>query len=68
MEFFDLLDKCNKNCNKGRSKQFFLGNILNKGGGVGIAKLFVKFWWPFFLAMKFTFLFLYVPRGGGPPV
>ena len=32
MEFFDLLDKCNKNCNKGRSKQFFLGNILNKGG------------------------------------
>ena len=51
MEFFDLLDKCNKNCNKGRSKQFFLGNILNKGDGG------VKFWWPIFLAMKFTNLF-----------
>ena len=24
----------------------------------GILKLFVKFWWPLFLAIKFTFLFL----------
>ena len=29
-----------------------------KKGGFGIPKLFVKFWWPLFLAMKFTFLFL----------
>ena len=28
------------------------------GGRVGIPKLYVKFWWPLFLAMKFTFLFL----------
>ena len=34
--------------------------FLNKGGGgvVGIPKLYVKFWWPLFLVMKFTFLFL----------
>ena len=37
----------------------------------GIPKLYVKFWWPSFLAMKFTFLFLdlaqihnFVPIGG----
>ena len=28
------------------------------GRGVGIPKLYVKFRWPLFLAMKFTFLFL----------
>ena len=27
-------------------------------GGGGILKLYVKFWWPLFLAMKFTYLFL----------
>ena len=26
--------------------------------GGGIPKLYVKFWWSLFLAMKFTFLFL----------
>ena len=36
----------------------FLGIIPKKGGGVGIPKLYVKFWWPLFLAMRFTFLFL----------
>ena len=43
--------------------------------GVGIPKLYVKFWWPLFLAIKFTFLFLnlakiqiFIPKsayGGG---
>ena len=32
--------------------------FLKKKGGAGIPKLYVKFWWPLFLAMKFTFLFL----------
>ena len=27
-------------------------------GGFGIPKLYAKLWWPLFLAMKFTFLFL----------
>ena len=27
-------------------------------GWVGIPKLYVNFWWPLFLALKFTFLFL----------
>ena len=36
----------------------FYEYFLNKGGGSGIPKLYVKFWWPLFLAMKFTFLFL----------
>ena len=26
--------------------------------GIGIPKLYIKFWWQLFLAMKFTFLFL----------
>ena len=46
--------------------------FLNKGGGSGIPKLYVKFWWPLFLALKnlffwpkVTFLSLNVPRGGG---
>ena len=30
--------------------------ILRGGGGVGIPKLYMKVWWPLFLAMKFTFL------------
>ena len=41
--------------------------ILNKGGGSGIPKLYVKFWWPLFLALKtrrfwpkVTFLILYL--------
>ena len=48
-------------------------------GGFGILKLYMKFWWPLFLAMKFTFLFLnlgkikiYIPTStegvGGLPV
>ena len=28
-------------------------------------KIYVEFWWPLFLAIKFTFLFLKVPGGGG---
>ena len=31
--------------------------MLKRGGG-GSPKLNVKFWWPLFLAKKFTFLFL----------
>ena len=48
------------------------GNIKYR---IGIPKLYVKFWWPLFLAMKFTFLFLnlakihiFIPKcteGGG---
>ena len=30
--------------------------------GVGIPKLYVTFWWPLFLALKFTFLFLNVAK------
>ena len=37
---------------EGVKKCFFLRNIS------GIPKLYVKFWWPLFLAIKFTFLFL----------
>ena len=37
----------------------FFRNISEiRRGGFGIPKLYVKFWWPLFLAMKFTFLFL----------
>ena len=38
--------------------EFFWEYFLNQGGGVGILKLYVKFYWPLFLAIKFTFLFL----------
>ena len=35
------------------------GIIPKQGEGwFGIPKLYVKFWWPLFLAIKFTFLFL----------
>ena len=54
---------------------FFLGIVLNKGGGSGIPKPYVKFWWSLFLAKRFTFLFLnlakihiFIPKsayGGG---
>ena len=39
-------------------KIVFLGEyFLNKGeGGFGIPKLYVKFWWPLFLAIDFTSL------------
>ena len=40
----------------------FLGLFPKYGGGVSIPKLHVKFWWPLFLAMKFTFLFPNVLR------
>ena len=31
--------------------------FLNRGGlGGGIPEFYLKFWWPLFLAMKFTFL------------
>ena len=47
--------------------------------GFGIPKLYVNFWWPIFLPIKFTSLFLtlakihiFIPKsaygGGGPPV
>ena len=36
----------------------FLGIFPIKGDGFGIPKLYVKFWWPLFLPMVFTFLFL----------
>ena len=39
-------------------KLFFKELFLNKGGGVGIPRLYVKFWWLLFLAIKITFLFL----------
>ena len=49
--------------------------FFRKGGGFGIPKLDVKFWWPLFLAMKITLLFLklakihiFIPKstyGGG---
>ena len=29
---------------------------------LGIPKLYVEFWWPLFLATKFTFLFLYLAK------
>ena len=34
-----------------------------RGEGFGIPKLYVKFWWPLFLAMKFTFSFPNVRSG-----
>ena len=39
---------------------YFLGIFPKKGGRgrSGIPKLYVKFWWPLFLAITFTFLFL----------
>ena len=52
--------------------------IWGGGQGGGIHKFYMKFWWPLFLAMKFTFLFLnlakihiiiyYVLRGEGGSV
>ena len=39
-----------------------LKKLLNKGGGVGIPKLYLKLWWLLFLAMKFTFLFLILAK------
>ena len=61
------------------SSQFVFEHFLNKGGGVSIPKLYVKFWWLLFLAMKFTCLFLtfsqnshfyseIYQRGGGPSI
>ena len=39
---------------------------FRRGGGVsGIPKLYVKFWWPLFLALKFTFLILDLARERG---
>ena len=42
----------------GCSNFFFQEYFLNEGEGFGIPRLYVKFWWPLFLTMKFTFLFL----------
>ena len=39
-------------------KNFFRNISQIRGWGVGIPKLYVKFWRPLFLAIKFTFLFL----------
>ena len=38
-------------------KKYFLRILPQKGGGVGIPKLYVKFWWPLFLATNVTFSF-----------
>ena len=60
-------------------KCFFEDYFLERGVG-DIPNLYVKFWWPLFLTMDFTFLFLnlakihiFVPKSasggvGGPPV
>ena len=37
---------------------FFRNNSQIRGRGFGIPKLYVKFWRPLFLAIKFTFSFL----------
>ena len=39
-------------------KNVFLKEYFLNKGGVGIPKLYVKFWWPLLLALKFTLLFL----------
>ena len=39
-------------------KLFFRNIFFIRGGGVSIPKLYMEFWWPLFLAKKFTFLFL----------
>ena len=52
---------------------FFNEYFLNKGGGFGSPKLYVKFWWPLFLALKTRLFFaksdkkspLNVPMVGG---
>ena len=58
-----------------KNSVFYRNN--SKGQGVGIPTLYVKFWWPLFLALKFMFLFLnlaeiqiFIPKsaGGGSPV
>ena len=55
------------------TKNGYFSGIFSKkkGGGSGIPKLNVKFWWPLFLALKrrlfwpkVAFLFLNVPRNG----
>ena len=47
-----------KSGKRNTKKTVFLGIIPKQGGGVGIPKLYVKFLWPFVLAIKFTILFL----------
>ena len=41
-----------------QDKQVWNSQHSSKLHDFGIPKLYVKFWWPLFLAMKFTFLFL----------
>ena len=51
---------CESRLLKGSTKKlvsFFKKYFLNKEGGSSIPKLYVKFWWPLFLAFK-TQLFL----------
>ena len=40
--------------NNVKKTALFLSGGFPKGGGGDIPKLYVKFWWPLFLAMKFT--------------
>ena len=69
---------CESRLLKGSTKKlvsFFKKYFLNKEGGSSIPKLYVKFWWPLFLAIKFKFLLqnlakihIFIPKcteGGG---
>ena len=59
-----ILGDCSTLARIGTILALLLSNIhvreyfLNKWEGSGIPKLYVKFRWPLFLAMKFTYLFL----------
>ena len=50
--------QANKSKRETAKKWVFFRKISLKRGGSGIPKLYVEFWWPLFLAMKFIFLFL----------
>ena len=46
-----------------QKKVFFRNDSSIRGGrGFGIPNFFVKFWWPLFFAIKYTFLFLNVAK------
>ena len=53
-------------CHKKALKNvLFIGIFPTKGGGFRTPKLYVKFWWSLFLAIKLAFVFLKVPMGEG---
>ena len=68
---FHIVIKCLKGHKSVKSllgKASKIGIFPKQGGGSRIPKLYVKFWWPMFLALKtrlfwpkVTFLFLNVP-------